>query len=95
MAVFRQLKPLYMPGSKFSSEERAAVQGQFASRRGMQNITLACDGTHIPFHPPNKRVALEYRNYKGWHSILAVAFVDSYYRFFDVDVGLLSRPRRG
>ena len=34
---------------------------------------------------------MDYRNYKGWYSILAVAFVDSYYRFFDVDVGYPGR----
>ena len=34
---------------------------------------------------------MEYCNYKGWTSILAVAFVDSYYRFFDVDVGFPGR----
>jgi hypothetical protein len=34
---------------------------------------------------------MEYRNFKGWTSILAVAFVDSYYRFFDIDVGYPGR----
>ena len=34
---------------------------------------------------------MEYRNFKGWPSILAVAFVDSYYRFFDIDVGYPGR----
>jgi hypothetical protein len=89
--TMRLVKPLYMPAKPFSAEERAAVQGQFASRRGVPNVTLACDGSHIPFKPPNKRVALDYRNYKGWYSILAVAFVDSYYRFFDLDVGYPGR----
>ena len=86
------LKPIYMPRKPFSSEELAAVQGQFASRRGFPNVTLACDGTHVPFHPRGgKKIKKEYRNYKGWHSILVVAFVDSYYRFFDVDVGFPGR----
>ena len=54
-------------------------------------MTMACDGTHIPFKPLGKKLYLEYRNFKGWTSILAVAFVDSYYRFFDVDVGYPGR----
>ena len=36
---------------------------------------------------PSKGSRVDYRNYKGWNYILAVAFVDSYYRFFDLDVG--------
>jgi hypothetical protein len=90
-AVISQIKPIYMPGKPFNAEELAAVQGQFASRRGLQNVTLACDGSHVPHKPKNKKVAMEYRNYKGWYSILTVAFVDSYYRFFDVHVGYPGR----
>ena len=33
----------------------------------------------------------DYRNYKGWTSILAVAFTDSFYRFFEIDVGYPGR----
>ena len=51
MAVCVSLRPIYMPGRQFTSAERAAVQSQFASRRGIRNVTLACDGTHLPFHP--------------------------------------------
>ena len=81
-----------MPGQAFSSADRDAVQGQFASRRGVPNVTLACDGSHIAYKPcGGKKVKLQYRNYKGWTSILAVAFVDSYYRFFDLDVGYPGR----
>jgi hypothetical protein len=85
------VKPVYMPGKPWDAEERAHVQGQFASRRGIPHVSLACDGSHIPFKPKNKRVAGDYRNYKGWHSILTVAFVDSFYRFFTVDVGYPGR----
>lgn len=90
-AVISHIKPIYMPGQPFSSEDRAAVQGQFASRRGLPNVTLACDGSHVPFKPKSKKVAMEYRNYKGWTSILTVAFVDSFYRFFEVHVGYPGR----
>eukprot|EP00966_Prymnesium_polylepis_P006155 140962-Prymnesium_polylepis.1 len=80
-----------MPGTACFDMERQAVQGQFASRRGLSPVSLACDGTRIPFKPKGKKLAMEYRNFKGWSSILAVAFVDSYYRFFDIDVGYPGR----
>ena len=90
-ACTTHLKPIYMPGTAWSDMERQAVQGQFASRRGLSPVSLACDGTHVPFKPKGKKLAMEYRNFKGWPSILAVAFVDSYYRFFDIDVGYPGR----
>ena len=90
-ACTTHLKPIYMPGTAWSDMERQAVQGQFASRRGLSPVSLACDGTHVPFKPKGKKLAMDYRNFKGWPSILAVAFVDSYYRFFDIDVGYPGR----
>ena len=47
------VKPVYMPGAPWGDVERGYVQGQFASRRGIGIASLACDGTHIPFHPKN------------------------------------------
>ena len=91
VSVIQTLRPVYMPGSPFSESDLAAVQGQFASRRGFPGVSLAVDGTHIPFRPKNRSFFMDYRNFKGWTSILAVAFVDSYYRFFDVDVGYPGR----
>ena len=85
-AAMTHLRPLYMPAKPFTAEERCAVAGQFASRRGIQDCILACDGSHVPFRPSCKKTALDYKNYKGWTSILSVAFVDSYYHFFDIDV---------
>ena len=80
-----------MPCKPWSESERAAVQGNFASRRGLAPISLSCDDSHLPFKPKGKKNFLEYRSFKGWTSILAVAFVDSYFRFFDVDVGYPGR----
>ena len=54
-------------------------------------MNLACDGSHIPFTKYAKKDANDYRNYKGWHSILTVAFVDSFYCFFDLHVGYPGR----
>ena len=90
-SVIQFLRPVYMPATPFSESDLAAVQGQFASRRGFPGVTLAVDGSHIPFRPKNRETIMDYRNFKGWTSILAVAFVDSFYRFFDVDVGYPGR----
>lgn len=89
--VTKHVKPLHMPGTPWDAETLAAVRGQFASRRGIDVACLACDGSHIPFKPKNNRIKMDYRNYKGWTSILLVAFVDSFYRFFEVDVGYPGR----
>ena len=86
-----RIKPTYMPSKPWSSEERERVRSEFASRRGLSPIALACDGTHIPWKPKGMKLFLDYRNFKGWTSILAVGFVDSYYRFFDIDVGYPGR----
>ena len=91
LSVIKILGPVYMPATPFSDSERIAVQGQFASRRGIKIASMAVDGSHIPFKPKNKTFCMDYRNYKGWTSILAVAFVDSFYRFFEVDVGYPGR----
>ena len=69
-AVVACMGPIFMPCKPMSAQDIEAIQGQFASRRGMRPVTLACDGSHIPFKPKSKKVADEYRNYKGWHSIL-------------------------
>ena len=89
--VMKFLKPVYMPAKPMDSQTRDHVQQQFASRRGIPGCVLACDGTHVPFHPKNKKTAQEYKNYKGWNSILGVAFVDSFYRFFEMHVGYPGR----
>lgn len=86
-AILTKVKPLYMPCTPFSEEDLRRIRWNFAARRGINNVALACDGSHIPFFPRSTEHNYEYKNYKGWQSILAVAFVDSYYRFFDLDVG--------
>jgi len=91
-SVNSAVRQIYMPAKPWNADELAAVRGNFASRRGIPNVALACDGSHIPFNPKcSRKDAKEYKNYKGWNSILAVAFVDSYYRFFDVDVGAVGK----
>ena len=84
--VLAVLRPIYMPCTPPSAENVEAIRKQFASRRGIANVAMAVDGTHIPF-----RGGPDYRNYKGWESILAVAFVNSYHLFVDADVGCAGR----
>ena len=90
-AVVAVMKPVYMPVKPFGEAEREHVRARFAARRGLWGPVLACDGTHTPFDPKNKTVSQDYRNYKGWTSILTVAFVDSYYRFFSISTGHAGR----
>ena len=43
------------------------------------------------YWPDDKDTAIDYRNYKGWTSILAVAFVNSFHLFVDAAVGAPGR----
>ena len=86
-AVIQAVKPIYMPYGPPSPHVLRRVHSEFASRRGIQNIAMAVDGTHIPFHPTCAATTMDYHNYKGWKSILCVAFVNSFHLFVDGDVG--------
>eukprot|EP00965_Chrysotila_dentata_P230970 6198079-Pleurochrysis_carterae.AAC.2 len=90
-AVITDVKPEYMPGTPPDAERLADVRAQFASRRGLQNVAMACDGTHVPFNPDKTYNKNDFRNYKGWYSLLVVAFVDSFHLFIDADVGYAGR----
>ena len=90
-AVVATVRPVYMPSTPPSAEHIKARREKFCSRRGIDCGALACDGTHIPFRPDSKKEAQDYKNYKGWTSILCLAFVDSFYCFADIDVGFPGR----
>jgi hypothetical protein len=89
--TFQVLRPIYMPKTPPSAEKVQAIRKEFAARRGVPNVAMATDGTHVPFRPDNEATAIDYRNYKGWTSILAVAFVTSFFTFVDADVGAAGR----
>ena len=57
--VMKYVKPVYMPAKPMDPQTRNHVEQQFASRRGIPDCVLACDGTHVPFHPKNKKTAKE------------------------------------
>ena len=84
--VLAVLKPIFMPATKPTPAHVQRVREQFAYRRGIANVAMAVDGTHVPF-----KGGADYRNYKGWESILVLAFVDSYHLFIDADVGAAGR----
>ena len=85
--VARVLKPIYMPSTPPSAENLEHIRAQFASRRGIRNVALAIDGSHIPYKPQDAATAADFRNYKGWNSILFVGFVNSFHLFADAEVG--------
>ena len=80
------LKPVYMPDTP-SPAMVQATRSEFAARRGIPNVGMACDGSHVPFRTHHT----DYRNYKGWYSILVLGWVTSFYLFADADVGFPGR----
>lgn len=80
--VLKVLRPHFMPATKPTAERIRRVRSEFAGRRGIAEVALAVDGTHIPF-----KGGPDYKNYKGWESILDVSWVNSFYLFVDADVG--------
>ena len=81
------LRPVYMPAKPLSPSLLQQVRSEFAARRGVPNVAMACDGSHVPFRTHHDH----YRNYKGWYSILVVAFVNSFHLFVDGTVGYPGR----
>ncbi|KAH9359500.1 hypothetical protein HPB48_012199 [Haemaphysalis longicornis] len=59
---------------------------EFAAVCDFPNAVGAMDGCHFPVSPP-KEHASDYITYKGWHSMILLAFLDHRYRFRFVNVG--------
>jgi len=85
-AVVKHMKPRYMPGTP-CKDRLARVTRKFTERRGLGNVAMTIDGCHVPWTPDCAHTREDYHNYKGWHSILCLMFVDSYYMFVDGEVG--------
>ena len=75
------LAPVYMPDRPPTPEHLDRVRSIFAGRRGVPNVAMAVDGTHIPYKPKSAADKEKFRNYKGWYSILLVAYVNSLHLF--------------
>ncbi|XP_046384664.1 putative nuclease HARBI1 [Ischnura elegans] len=87
-AVRRQ----YHPRIRFpaTEEDMRATANQFEYRWDFPGVIGAVDGCHIPIKTPSHEGG-DYYNYKGWHSIILLAVVDSAYRFTYVNVGYPGR----
>jgi hypothetical protein len=85
-AVVAELKPLYMPGTP-CPDRLASVKCKFAELLGMGNIAMTVDGTHVPWVQDNSKHREDYHNYKGWHSLLCLMFVNSFHMFVDGEIG--------
>jgi hypothetical protein len=81
------LKPKYMPAQPPAPDNLASITAEFAARRGLPHVAMACDGSHVPFRTHHN----DYKNYKGWYSTLVLAFVNSFYLFVDGTVGYPGR----
>lgn len=66
-------------------QEWQAISDQWFAATSFPHVCAAVDGTHIPIHQP-RHGGSEFYNYKGFHSIVMLAFVDSNCRFLYVDV---------
>ena len=90
-AIIACVRELYMPSTPPSAATVRLIRSEFASRQGIPNVALACDGTHVPYFPRIAEYASDFVNYKGWKSILVVAFVDSFHLFRHAEVGAPGR----
>eukprot|EP00965_Chrysotila_dentata_P149020 4922192-Pleurochrysis_carterae.AAC.1 len=63
-AVITSVKPEYMPGTPLDAKRLADVRAQFASRRGLPNVAMACDGSHVPFNLDRTYNKNDFRNHK-------------------------------
>jgi hypothetical protein len=70
-----------------SKDEMDLIWKEFEKRRGISNVGTAVNGTHVPWKPDDARYREDFHNYKGWHSILVVAFVNSFYMFSGMEIG--------
>jgi hypothetical protein len=68
-------------------DEMQLIMDEFERRRGIVGVSTAVNGTHVPWAPDNNEYREDYHNYKGWHSILVIAFVSSFYMFQGVEIG--------
>ena len=67
-------------------DEWKQVADGFASRWNYHNCLGALDGKHVGMRKPPHGGSFYY-NYKGFHSIVLMALVDSGYKFLYVDIG--------
>ncbi|XP_037567439.2 uncharacterized protein LOC119463717 [Dermacentor silvarum] len=86
--LWKVLVPLYMKTP--TEEEWREIATGFSNRWQFPNCLGAVDGKHVQLKCPRNAGSM-YFNYKGTHSIVLMAVVDSQYLFRLVDVGAPGR----
>ncbi|XP_034534416.1 protein ANTAGONIST OF LIKE HETEROCHROMATIN PROTEIN 1 [Notolabrus celidotus] len=87
-AVTRVLRPVHM---RFPDAEKLVEMASlFQDRWGVPQCVSAIDSHHLPIMPP-KEYPQDYRNNKGWHSVILQAVVDGNGRFWNAMVGAAGR----
>ena len=84
-AIIAVYKDEVMRCPKTPDEWKHVAEG-FASRWNYPNCLGALDGKHVAINKPRDGGSFYY-NYKGFHSIVLMALVDSNYKFLYVDIG--------
>ncbi|XP_030763488.1 protein ALP1-like [Sitophilus oryzae] len=90
--LWNVLKPLVLNPPRL--EDWAAIADGFEDRWNFPNCIGAIDGKHINIQAPLNSGSTFF-NYKGSHSIVLMAVVDSQYQFLLVDIGGQGRQSDG
>ena len=92
-AIYKVLQPDYL---KLPSSPQAwkAIVDEGYRRRNFPQCFGATDGKHIAILK-SKHSGFDVHNYKGFYSVVLLAFVDYDYRFLAADVGVQGRISDG
>ena len=92
-AIYAALKDEYLKVPS-TEHEWEFISDETFKRWNFPNAFAAADGKHIAlFHPDGS--GSEYYNYKGFYSLVLLAFVDYDYKFLLIDVGCQGRISDG
>ena len=92
-AIYAALKDEYLKVPS-TEQEWEFIADETFKRWNFPNAFAAADGKHIAlFHPVGS--GSEYYNYKGFYSLVLLAFVDYDYKFLLIDVGCQGRISDG
>ena len=92
-AIYSVLAPDYMKLTN-SKVEWEQITEQTNERWLFLNCFAAVDGKHVEIICP-KHLGSKFYNYKGFYSIVLLAFIDYDYRFLIADVGCQGRISDG
>ena len=87
--IIDKLGPCYLNAYPPTHDKIVEIVSGF-DKMGFPQCYGAIDGCHIEVNVP-KSEAVDYYNFKGWHSVLLFAAVDYKYRFTYINVGAPGR----